>query len=557
MAPGQHIILIESDAAIREQILAELRRAGMDAAVFVSRAAGLAEVHEQEPGLLIVGPSVPLAECIQVLGELKGAPATGEIRIVRISPAGAEYQLLDQRADDVVTLDAAPGELLARLRAQMRARAEIEQWKEKSQRAEEGQRIAHTAFQALAVTEKMTADAFHLGRSMKLGLAALLVLAAIMSGVFFLYSRRAEKETRRAYSVIMQLEQGISTEKDLMERARRTREELERTAKNAIEENRQRLEQKTQELSAAMSQAQSGEVAALQKQLTQTRTQLQRLETEGRVAQGIIRSYAPSVCLLHVVVAFRESASGKRLRYAGVAPDGEVLKDSEGNPIFGTEGRGPEVRADFFGTGFLVNRDGRVLTNRHVVQPWWKNDELAAIARDGFEPVLAEMNLYFPDSPGAHRAEVKKISPDVDLAVVQTELGSVRRAVLALDGRREASVSGQPVVLMGYATGIDAILARAGEETLRSIVEATNGNPSAIMAELARRRLIRPLTTQGHVGDVLADKIVYDAQTTSGGSGGPVFNIQGKVIGVNYAVVRGFGGSNFGIPIRYAESLLR
>ena len=37
------------------------------------------------------------------------------------------------------------------------------------------------------------------------------------------------------------------------------------------------------------------------------------------------------------------------------------------------------------------------------------------------------------------------------------------------------------------------------------------------MEELARRNLIRPITTQGHIGDVLSDKIVYDAQTTSGG----------------------------------------
>jgi S1-C subfamily serine protease len=77
------------------------------------------------------------------------------------------------------------------------------------------------------------------------------------------------------------------------------------------------------------------------------------------------------------------------------------------------------------------------------------------------------------------------------------------------------------------------------------------------MTELARRSLIRPLSTQGHIGDVLSDKIVYDAQTTSGGSGGPLFNSQGKVIGVNYAIVRGFGGSNLAIPIRYVEPLLK
>jgi S1-C subfamily serine protease len=77
------------------------------------------------------------------------------------------------------------------------------------------------------------------------------------------------------------------------------------------------------------------------------------------------------------------------------------------------------------------------------------------------------------------------------------------------------------------------------------------------MTALASRKLIRPITTQGHLGEILPDKLVYDAQTTSGGSGGPLFNADGKVIGVNYAILRGFGGSNFGIPVRYAETLLK
>src|SRR6266705_6807359 len=84
-------------------------------------------------------------------------------------------------------------------------------------------------------------------------------------------------------------------------------------------------------------------------------------------------------------------------------------------------------------------------------------------------------------------------------------------------------------------------------------------HPKAIrsMEELARRNLIRPVTTQGHIGDVLPDKIVYDAQTTSGGSGGPLFNNEGKVIGINFAMVREFGGSNFAIPVGFGKSLLK
>ena len=112
-------------------------------------------------------------------------------------------------------------------------------------------------------------------------------------------------------------------------------------------------------------------------------------------------------------------------------------------------------------------------------------------------------------------------------------------------------------MLLGYPTALDAILARAGAETLQSIAAASKGDPKQVMEELARRSLIRPTTTQGHIGDVLADKIVYDAQTTSGGSGGPLFNNEGKVIGINFAMVREFGGSNFAIPVAYGKSLLK
>ena len=103
----------------------------------------------------------------------------------------------------------------------------------------------------------------------------------------------------------------------------------------------------------------------------------------------------------------------------------------------------------------------------------------------------------------------------------------------------------------------DAILARTGEETLQSIATASKGDPKQIVEELSRRHLIRPVVTQGHIGDVLPDKIIYDAQTTSGGSGGPLFNSEGKVIGINFAMVRDFGGSNFAIPVGYGKLLLK
>jgi serine protease Do len=60
----------------------------------------------------------------------------------------------------------------------------------------------------------------------------------------------------------------------------------------------------------------------------------------------------------------------------------------------------------------------------------------------------------------------------------------------------------------------------------------------------------------GHFNNVLPGKIVFDAQTTNGGSGRPRFNEGGKVIGVANAGLGGFGGSNLAIPIRLSEPLL-
>ena len=139
---------------------------------------------------------------------------------------------------------------------------------------------------------------------------------------------------------------------------------------------------------------------------------------------------------------------------------------------------------------------------------------------------------------------------------MRVNMRDLKRPVLAIDAGKTAAVTGEPIVLMGYATGLAAILARTDEATAQNIMSHSGSDVSQVLDELARRNLIHPLITQGHIGDILPDKIVFDAQTTSGGSGGPLFNKDGKVIGVTFAVLKGFGGSNFGIPIRFSEPLL-
>jgi S1-C subfamily serine protease len=211
---------------------------------------------------------------------------------------------------------------------------------------------------------------------------------------------------------------------------------------------------------------------------------------------------------------------------------------------------------DVFGTGFLAGPHGRVITNRHVAEPWWKNDDLSSLTSQGMQAEISSIRAYFPGDPRSFSAEIQDISKETDLATISVNMQDLKRAILAIDSANAAAQPGQPIVLMGYATGLAALLARTDEETSQQILTSGGTDISQVLDELARRNLIRPLITQGHIGDVLSDKIVFDAQTTSGGSGGPLINQQGKVIGVTFAVLKGFGGSNFGIPIRFSQPLL-
>ena len=62
--------------------------------------------------------------------------------------------------------------------------------------------------------------------------------------------------------------------------------------------------------------------------------------------------------------------------------------------------------------------------------------------------------------------------------------------------------------------------------------------------------------TRGIVGQATLDTVVYDAETTYGGSGGPVLGLNGEVQAVNAAILTDFTGSNFGVPAAQARRLL-
>jgi len=551
----QSILVVDPDSASRRVLEELVRSAGYDVAVSSSQAEGFKFVQEASIDLLLLSADLADIQCCDALAEVKGNAVTAGTRVILLTQGGGAERArgLDLGADEVLTSPWEAAELLARVRVQLKEKHAFDELREKTRIADEGREMAQTAFQALAVTEKMTRDAFSLGRALKIGVSVLFAVAMLIAGIFLLYSRRADKEANRAYSVIAQLERGAHRQEQLMADARNARADL---RQSDVLEQRQQLKQQSDELRQKISGAGSGDVSTLQKQLAETTTRLKRVESEAQSAEQVIRAYAPSVCLLHVSVSFVDQASGRPLRYGGINPDGEPLHDSDGNPVYTLEGRAPEVRADFFGTGFIAS-EGRILTNHHVAQPWWKNVELASVSGQGLSPAVAELTAYFPDAAAGVPVSISEISEEADLAVLKGDLSGLKKPILRMDASKEAAVSGQPLLSLGYATGISAILARAGEDAANDIAKTTGGKPREVVDELLRRKLIRPLVTQGHIGDVLPDKIVYDAQTTSGSSGGPLINREGEVIGVTFAVVKGFGGSNFGVPIRFAQPLLK
>jgi DNA-binding response OmpR family regulator/S1-C subfamily serine protease len=550
-AKRNHILIAGPEVSLCEQLRALLASAGYDVSVALSIDEGLGLARRGGIDVCLLASDQADSQWYVKFSDTEALKVFSGIRLILLLHGTVvdRARALDMGVDDVLSAPWDSAELLARVRAQLRTKCELDALERKMRIADEGREVAQTAFQALAVTEKMTRDAFSLGRTLKIGVFLLFALALMVAGIFLLYSRRADKETRRAYSMIAQLEQGVRTQEQLLSDARSVRQKLTQTT--ALE-----LQNQTDELKQKLLRAQNSEVSGLRQQLNETTGRLHRIEAESAAAEGVIRSYAPSVCLLHVSVAFVDRTSRRSLRYGAINHNGEPLKDSDGKIVYTLEGRAPEVRADFFGTGFIVD-DGKILTNHHVAQPWWNNDELADVTKQGLQSVIGSMTAYFPELARGIPVEALEISEEADLALLQGNLSELKRPILKLDSRKEAAVSGQPLLLLGYATGLSAILARTSQDVVEDIVRMSHGDPREVIEELARRKLIRPLVTQGHIGDVLTDRIVYDAQTTSGGSGGPLINREGRVIGVTFAVVKDFGGSNFGVPIRYAQTMLK
>ena len=174
------------------------------------------------------------------------------------------------------------------------------------------------------------------------------------------------------------------------------------------------------------------------------------------------------------------------------------------NRFFGNMPR--EYKQQSLGSGFIISKDGYIVTNNHVVD---KADDIKVKLFNGKE----------------YEAKVIGKDPKTDLALIKINASDLPTVVL---GDSDKLRVGDWVVAIGNPFGL--------EETLTVGVVSAKG------------RVIG--------AGPYDDFIQTDASINPGNSGGPLFDINGNVVGINTAIVAQGQGIGFAIPINLAKEML-
>ncbi len=174
------------------------------------------------------------------------------------------------------------------------------------------------------------------------------------------------------------------------------------------------------------------------------------------------------------------------------------------------EQEGTEKREVGEGTGFIISKDGLILTNKHVVSD--KDAEYTVLTNEGKKL----------------SAKVLARDPIKDLAIIKIE-GEFNQVEL---GDSEALKPGQTVIAIGNALG-----------------EFQNTISTGVISGLKRSIV----AGEGTQVEVLENVIQTDAAINQGNSGGPLLNLKGQVIGVNVAMSQSAENIGFAIPINEAK----
>jgi serine protease Do len=260
----------------------------------------------------------------------------------------------------------------------------------------------------------------------------------------------------------------------------------------------------------------------LQKQVRQLSSQIQQLKQEQAMPAMVLTRYRNSICYIYGVYHV------------------------------GFPNHRPGLRARISGTGFLVGK-GLLATNRHVAEPWYEDSEADALMRRGAAPQLEKLIAFFPGSPTPITITPIILSANTDLALLRVE-STPPFNPQALPLANSSTPPGDLVTVIGYPMGIAGMVAKSPPAVYERL--AYRHDDIGAANELAALSLIRPSATVGHLGDVVGEKLIYDAPTAHGGSGGPVFNSRGEVIGINAAYIDGFSGGTLGVSVQALQPLL-
>jgi serine protease Do len=261
----------------------------------------------------------------------------------------------------------------------------------------------------------------------------------------------------------------------------------------------------------------------LQQEVLSLRHEIQELKQEQAMPTMVLNRYRNSICYVFGVyqVGFKDQT--------------------------------PALRARVSGTGFVV-ADGLLVTNRHVAEPWYGDPDSAALIRGGATPHLEKLLAFFPGLPAPVNITPAAMSSDGDLAVLRIEDSQAVHQLRPLPLAADTPNPGELVSVVGYPMGVLGMVAKSPPAIYERLAFRRDDQKAA--SELAALSLIRPSATCGHLGDVVGDKLIYDAPTAHGGSGGPVFNSHGEVIGVNAAYIDGFSGGTLGVSVRALKPLI-
>ena len=186
----------------------------------------------------------------------------------------------------------------------------------------------------------------------------------------------------------------------------------------------------------------------------------------------------------------------------GVVPEGSPFEDFF-NDLENGE-RGAPRRSSALGSGFVISSDGYIVTNNHVIE--------------GADEILIE---FFPGGEEGVPAELVGTDPNTDIAVLKVDLDGLEFVEFG-DSNDVGARVGDWVMAMGNPLG-------QGFSVSAGIVSARNRALSG----------------------TYDDYIQTDAAINRGNSGGPLFNMNAEVIGVNTAILSPNGGS---IGIGFAMS---